>query len=278
MTLPIVAVDRELRQKLCSIVTQKTGIQLPENKSAMIEGRLRKRIRAVGVPDIRTYLEMVFDGGHLANELPHIIDVLTTNKTDFFRESPHFDFMVKHILPAHRAGRAFRFWSAASSTGEEAYTTAMVMAEHAKRQPGFQFSILGTDISSTVVTKARQGVYSRDDIVDIPRPMQDEYLELGHSSDGRALARVIKPLRERVKFAQMNLTTAPYPVEKNMDVIFLRNVLIYFNDAMQKQVVSAVTDHLRPGGYLFVGHSESAAATDPRLVQKAAAVYRKEAD
>ncbi len=277
MTSAIVAVDRELRKKLCAIVTQKTGIQLPENKSAMIEGRLRKRIRAVGVPDVRTYLELVFEGGQLATELPHIIDVLTTNKTDFFRESAHFDFMTKHILPKHQTRRALRFWSAASSTGEEAYTTAIVFAEYAKRQPGFQFTILGTDISSTVVSKARQGVYSRDEIVDIPKPMQDDYLELGHSSDGRALARVIKPLREKVKFAQMNLTAMPYPVDKNMDVIFLRNVLIYFNDAMQRQVIKAITDHLWPGGYLFVGHSESAAATDPRLTQHAAAVFRKEA-
>ncbi|WP_373049943.1 CheR family methyltransferase [Thalassovita aquimarina] len=277
MTSAIVAVDRELRKKLCAIVTQKTGIQLPENKSAMIEGRLRKRIRAVGVPDVMTYLELVFEGGQLATELPHIIDVLTTNKTDFFRENAHFDFMTKHILPKHQTRRALRFWSAASSTGEEAYTTAIVFAEYAKRQPGFQFTILGTDISSTVVSKARQGVYSRDEIVDIPKPMQDDYLELGHSSDGRALARVIKPLREKVKFAQMNLTAMPYPVDKNMDVIFLRNVLIYFNDAMQRQVIKAITDHLRPGGYLIVGHSESAAATDPRLTQHAAAVFRKEA-
>ncbi|MDX1781141.1 MAG: CheR family methyltransferase [Thalassovita sp.] len=275
MSSPILAVDRELRKKLCAIVTQKTGIQLPESKTAMIEGRLRKRIRALGVPDVRTYLRMVFEDGQLKTELPHIIDVLTTNKTDFFRENAHFSFMEKNILPGHPTSRSLKFWSAASSTGEEAYTAAMVFAEHAKRVPGFQFSILGTDISSIVVAKARQGIYARDEIGDIPAACKERYLELGHDSDGRKLARVIKTLRDRVKFANMNLTVTPYPVEKNMDVIFLRNVLIYFDDTMQKNVVSAITDHLRPGGYLFVGHSESAAATDPRLTQCSAAVFRK---
>ncbi|CUH65210.1 Chemotaxis protein methyltransferase [Thalassovita gelatinovora] len=276
MSSPIIAADRELRAKLCAIVTEKTGIQLPENKSTMIEGRLRKRIRAVGVPDIRTYLKMVFDDGHLQSELPHIIDVLTTNKTDFFREKAHFGFMEKHILPNHPATRSFKFWSAASSSGEEAYTAAMTFAEHAKRNPGFQYSILGTDISSTVVTKARQAVYTREELVDIPQSMQDQYMEMGHSSNGRELARIVQSLRDKVVFAQMNLTGPKYPVDRNMDVIFLRNVLIYFDEAMQKKVVSNIADHVRPGGYLFVGHSESAVVTDPRLTQCAAAAFRKE--
>ncbi|WP_323784413.1 CheR family methyltransferase [Thalassovita sp.] len=276
MSSPIIAADRELRTKLCAIVTEKTGILLPENKSTMIEGRLRKRIRAVGVPDIRTYLRMVFDDGQLQSELPHIIDVLTTNKTDFFREKAHFGFMEKHILPKHSSTRSFKFWSAASSSGEEAYTAAMIFAEHAKRNPGFQFSILGTDISSIVVTKARQAIYTREELVDIPQSMQDEYMEMGHSSDGRELARIVQNLRDKVVFAQMNLTDPNFPVDRNMDVIFLRNVLIYFDEAMQKKVVSKIADHVRPGGYLFVGHSESAAVTDPRLGQCAAAAFRKE--
>lgn len=277
MTTGTLEADRVLQAKLCEIVTRKTGIQLPENKRTMIEGRLRKRVRALGVRDLRTYLGMVMNEGLLDTELPHIINVMTTNKTDFFREDAHFDFMVRHVLPAHQAGRPFKVWSAASSSGEEAYTTAMVLNEHAKQKPGFMYSIVGTDLSTEVVRKARKGIYTPEEIVDVPDEMRALYLEEGHDSVGRPLMRVVKQLRDKVGFAQMNLMDASYPVERQMDVVFLRNVLIYFDEATQHRVVSSVTDHLKSGGYLFVGHSETSVAVDPRLVQKSAAVFRKEA-
>ncbi|WP_321829990.1 CheR family methyltransferase [Thalassovita sp.] len=277
MTTGTLEADRVLQKKLCEIVTSKTGIQLPENKRTMIEGRLRKRVRALGVRDLRTYLSMVMNDGMLDTELPHIINVMTTNKTDFFREDAHFDYLVRNVLPEHAAGRPFKVWSAASSSGEEAYTTAMVLTEHAKRKPGFTYSIIGTDLSTEVVRKARKGIYTPEEIVDVPDDMQALYMEQGHDSVGRPLSRVVKQLRDRVGFAQMNLMDKAYPVEKNLDVVFLRNVLIYFDEATQHQVVSSVTNHLKPGGYLFVGHSETSVASDPRLVQKSAAVFRKEA-
>ena len=276
MTTNVMSANRELQKKLCEIVTKATGIQLPENKTTMIEGRLRKRVRATKTPDIKTYLKAVMEDGLLEAELPHIINVLTTNKTDFFRENAHFKYMVQNILPKHPVSRAFKVWSAASSTGEEAYTTSMVLAEFAKRASGFQYSILGTDLSTTVVSKARKGVYTMEEIVDVPGDMQDKYLEMGHSSDGKKLARVVKSLRDRVSFANMNLMARSYPVDKQMDVVMLRNVLIYFDEPTQHRVVTSVADHLRPGGFLFVGHSESAVVTDPRLKQLAAAVFRKE--
>lgn len=268
--------DHALQKKLCEIVTSKTGIQLPENKRTMIEGRLRKRVRALGMPNLRTYLTMVMDEGLLDTELPHIINVMTTNKTDFFREDAHFTYLVQHILPKHSVALPFKVWSAASSSGEEAYTTAMVLAEHAKRKAGFKYSIAGTDLSTEIVAKARRGIYTPDDVADIPEGLRAEYLEAGHDSVGRPLSRVVKALRDRVKFTQMNLMDKAYPVERNMDVVLLRNVLIYFDEATQRKVVASVTDHLKPGGYLFVGHSETSVASDRRLVQKAAAVFRKE--
>lgn len=276
MKTGVIDADRALQKKLCEIVTSRTGIQLPENKRTMIEGRLRKRVRALGVRDLRTYLTMVMDEGLLDTELPHIINVMTTNKTDFFREDAHFSYLVQHILSKHPATRPFKVWSAASSSGEEAYTTAMVLSEHAKRKPGFNFSIVGTDLSTTVLAKARRAVYTPDDVAAIPEGLRDHYMEDGHDSVGRPLSRVIKSVRDRVKFAQMNLMDPSYGVERNMDVVLLRNVLIYFDDKTQRKVVSSVTDHLKPGGYLFVGHSETSVATDKRLVQKAAAVFRKE--
>ena len=276
MTTGTIEADRALQKKLCEIVTSKTGIQLPENKRTMIEGRLRKRVRALGVRDLRTYLNMVMNEGMLETELPQIINVMTTNKTDFWREDAHFDYMIRTVLPECTASRAFKVWSAASSSGEEAYTTAMVLSEHAKRKPGFNFSIIGTDLSTEIVRKARKGIYTPEEIVDVPDDMRKLYLEEGHDSVGRPLCRVAKQLRDRVGFAQMNLMDRSYPVEKNLDVVFLRNVLIYFDDQTQRRVVSNVTNHLKPGGYLFVGHSETSVASDPRLVQKSAAVFRKE--
>jgi chemotaxis protein methyltransferase CheR len=153
----------------------------------------------------------------------------------------------------------------------------MVLNEHSKRTPGFNFSIVGTDLSTEMVRKARKGIYTPEEVVDVPDDMRALYLEEGHDSVGRQLTRVVKQLRDRVGFAQMNLMDKTYPVEKMMDVAFLRNVLIYFDEATQRRVVSSVTDHLKPGGYLFVGHSETSVASDPRLIQKAAAVFRKEA-
>lgn len=277
MTTGTIEADRELQKQLCEIVTRRSGIQLPENKRTMIEGRLRKRVRALGVRDLRTYLNMVMKEGMLDTELPHIINVMTTNKTDFFREDAHFDYMVKHILSAHSGTAPFKVWSAASSTGEEAYTTAMVLSEHAKRKPGFTYSIIGTDLSTEVVRKARKGIYTPDEAIDVPDSFRKNYLEEGHDKLGRPLTRVVKQLRDRVGFAQMNLMDKSYPVEKGMDVVFLRNVLIYFDEPTQHRVVSSVANHLKPGGYLFVGHSETSVASDPRLVQKSAAVFRKEA-
>ena len=277
MSTATLEADRALQKKLCEIITSKTGIQLPENKRTMIEGRLRKRVRALGIRDLHTYLQMVMKEGMLETELPQIINVMTTNKTDFFREDAHFDYLVRNILPTHPKAQTFKVWSAASSSGEEAYTTAMVLNEHGKRSAGFNFSIVGTDLSTEMVRKARKGIYTPEEIVDVPDDMRVLYLEEGHDSVGRQLTRVVKQLRDRVGFAQMNLMDKAYPVEKMMDVVFLRNVLIYFDDATQRRVVSSVTDHLKPGGYLFVGHSETSVAADPRLVQKAAAVFRKEA-
>lgn len=276
MTTTTMASDRQLQLQLCAMVTKATGIQLPANKATMVEGRLRKRVRATGKTDIKTYLKAVMEDGLLESELPHIINVLTTNKTDFFREAAHFRYLVQNVLPSQPTSRTYKVWSAASSSGEEAYTTAMVLAEFAKSASGFKYSILGTDLSTTVVSKARKGVYTMDEIVDVPQDMQDKYLEMGHSSDGKKLARVVKTLRDNVSFANMNLMARSYPVDKQMDLVLLRNVLIYFDEPTQHRVVSTITDHLRLGGFLFVGHSESGVATDPRLKQLAAAVFRKE--
>ncbi|PWR01160.1 chemotaxis protein CheR [Meridianimarinicoccus roseus] len=265
----------DLYERFGRLITKSSGIQLDASKRNLIDTRLRKRATELKLPDAQTYLTWVVDTNRVSEELPRMIDLITTNKTDFFRESAHFDLLVNEVLPRHPRNRVFRFWSAASSSGEEAYTAAMLLAEHKRRNPKFDFTVLGTDISPSVVTKARQAVYDRELISDVPEPLRSLYFQLGTSSTGRELARVTAELRRMVQFAVLNLVEDNFAVDRDCDVAFLRNVLIYFAPEIQMRVVSNVTDHLRPGGYLFVGHSETMNIRDPRLKPVAVAVYQK---
>lgn len=259
-----------------ALITQVTGIQMPENKQSMIEGRMRRRFSALGLPSMDAYLDHLFDGQRLDAEMPHIVDLMSTNKTDFFREPAHFKWLMHKIMPEHPTQQPMRIWSAASSSGQEAYTIAMLMAEYALQHPGFKYGILGTDISKGIVEEARAGVYTEDQLVDIPEPLLDRYFVMGHNSKGLRCGRVQKNLRDRVKFEQMNLIHGDYPVDKELDVVFLRNVLIYFDTPTQTRVIKEITDHVKVGGHLFVGHSESMVVTDSRLKQVSFAVFKKE--
>lgn len=259
-----------------ALVTQVTGIQMPENKQSMIEGRMRRRFAALGLPSMDAYLDHLFDGKGLDAEMPHIVDLMSTNKTDFFREPAHFKWLMHKIMPEHPTQQPMRIWSAASSSGQEAYTIAMLMSEYALQNPGFKYGILGTDISQGIVEEARAGVYSEDQLLDIPDALLDRYFVMGHNSKGLRCGRVQKTLRDRVKFEQINLIHGDYPVDKELDVVFLRNVLIYFDTPTQTRVIKEITDHVKVGGHLFVGHSESMVVTDSRLKQVSFAVFKKE--
>ncbi|NVO24613.1 chemotaxis protein CheR [Donghicola sp. C2-DW-16] len=259
-----------------AIVTQATGIQMPASKQSMIEGRMRRRFSSLGLSNMDAYLEHLFEQNALKDELPHIVDLMSTNKTDFFREPAHFKWLMHKIIPEHPAGQPFKMWSAASSSGQEAYTAAMLLSEHARKDTSFKYGILGTDISQGIVDEARAGVYSEDQLLDIPEALIDRYFVMGHNSKGLRCGRVVKTLRQRVRFEQMNLIHGNYPVDTNLDVIFLRNVLIYFDVPTQTRVIRDITDHLKIGGHLFVGHSESMVVTDSRLKQVSFAVFKKE--
>lgn len=261
--------------RLRSMVTAASGIQLPATKRHLIESRLRKRVRALGLETLDDYFIQLFEDGILKDEMPFIIDLLSTNKTDFFREPAHFTFLMKHILPAHPVHKPFKLWSAASSTGAEAYTCAMLLSEFAARVSDFKFGILGTDISPTVLETARNAVYSESEFKEIPDQFRQKYIQMGQTPKGKPVGRIDEKLRKRTRFARLNLIDPPYPVDRDIDVVFLRNVLIYFDDETQCQVISSTTDHLKPGGYLFVGHSESMTVKDPRLAQRSSAVYQK---
>ncbi|MBY6242653.1 protein-glutamate O-methyltransferase CheR [Methylosinus sp. Sm6] len=271
--------DRYFRT-LAAFVERETGIRLPPSKRMMVEGRLRRRVKALGLADLDEYAELVFERGQLEKESVHLIDCMTTNKTDFFREPEHFQILAQDIMPqllAQRRRRTDRFklWSAASSIGAEAYTIAMVLADLAKVEP-FDFRILGTDICSAALAQARRAVYPEDMLAPTPLAMRERYV-MRSRDPARREARIVPELRRLTRFERLNLMDASYPVDEGMDVIFCRNVLIYFSARTQQAVVANLCRHLRPGGYLLLGHSESmAGGKQPDMRQIASTVFRRE--
>jgi chemotaxis protein methyltransferase CheR len=268
--------DRHFRT-IAKLIEGQVGIKLPAGKRLMLEGRLHKRVRALNYPGLNEYVETLFEAGQLDEELTHLIDVVTTNKTDFFREPSHFDFMREVAVPELLKPRGrgdLKVWSAASSSGMEAYTIAMVLDDMARVERRLQYRILGTDISTTMLRHARTGIYTRDVLEPVPPEFIKRYFLVArdHSSDQ---VRVVPELRRRVNFMRMNLMDASYPVDRDVDIIFCRNVLIYFERDTQRKVVEQLCAHLRPGGYLMVGHSESMVhSTVPGLKQVQPTIFR----
>ncbi|QLH69358.1 CheR family methyltransferase [Rhodopseudomonas palustris] len=252
--------DRQFRS-LAELIEDQVGIKMPNAKRLMLEGRLHKRVRALNYSGVSEYVDNLFDKAVLDDELTHLIDVVTTNKTDFFREPQHFDFLKTVAVPEllklpNRKSNDLKVWSAACSTGMEAYTTAMVLDDMVRAGSRFQFRILGTDISTAVLRVATAAIYNREVTAPVPPQFVERYF-LTSRDRSREEVRVVPELRRLTNFTRMNLMDSSYPVDRDVDVIFCRNVLIYFDRETQRKVVEQLCSHLRPGGYLLVGHSES---------------------
>jgi chemotaxis protein methyltransferase CheR len=245
--------------RLAQVINDASGIKMPDSKKTMLEGRLRRRISALGLRDLNAYCDYLFEGGDYEAELVHLINVATTNKTDFFREPAHFDFMTEVALPAIAAAgrRTVKLWSAAASVGAEAYTLAMVMEEFRRNARGADYSILATDICTEVLAQAAAGRFPAAMVDPVPMDMRRRYL-LQSRRPGADEVRIAPALRAKIAFARLNLMDSAYPVGNDMDFVFCRNILIYFDKPTQERVLSRLCDHLRPGGYLVLGHSESA--------------------
>jgi chemotaxis methyl-accepting protein methylase len=271
--------DERHFQEIARLVEQHAGIRLPPVKRTMVEGRLRRRVRALGLPDLAAYGRAVFSGGLLAREFPHIVDCVTTNKTDFFREPQQFDLLSQSLLqamqenPARRGG-ALKLWSAAASIGAEAYTIAMVAAERFGAESR-AFGVLGTDISPTVLETARGAIYPAAMAEPIPPALRERYLMFARDPK-REEFRIVPELRRLVRFEPINLMAESYAQPRDFDAVFCRNVLIYFSHDIQIAVVDRLVDHLVVGGYLFLGHSEALTASRPdRLRQIAPSLFQK---
>jgi chemotaxis protein methyltransferase CheR len=256
-------------EDLARRVTDHTGIRLPASKKQMVEGRLRKRAHALGM-DLARYCEWLLDND--AQEFQHVVDAITTNKTDFYREPDHFAFLAKCAVPQFLKERRslLKVWSAACSTGAEAYTAAMVLADLAGANR-FRFAVLGTDICTTVLAAAERAIYGADMAVAIPAEQQRRYLLRGRKAEE---VRIVPELRRLVHFAHLNLMSGQYPVDHDVDIIFLRNVLIYFDKPTQMAVLRRLIQHLHPGGFLFLGHSESMIGTELELREAGPAIFR----
>ncbi|MDB5613410.1 MAG: chemotaxis protein CheR [Devosia sp.] len=268
-------------KRIADMIGEEVGIKLPPGKRLMIEGRLRKRVRALGLPSLDAYSAYLFQPDGMRAERPHLINAVTTNKTDFFREPEHFDLLEQKLVPdliALRRGErqpVLKIWSAASSTGAEAFTLAMVLADLMAQRNDFRFAILGTDISTTVLEQGERAVYATELLAPVPPAKAQRYLMHARKPGARAEVRIVPELRRLVRFARLNLMDKTYPFDRDVDVIFLRNVLIYFDKADQEKVILRLVEHLRPGGYLILGHSESMIGTAVTMRQVAPAVFQK---
>jgi chemotaxis protein methyltransferase CheR len=268
--------DKDFR-RFSEFIHAECGIKLPLGKKTMVEARLQKRLRLLGMATFREYNEFIFSPSGLAEELSHLIDAITTNTTEFFRESKHFEIMVQAVLPHWVAMRGLthplRVWSAGCSSGEEPYTLAMVLSEFAEKTPGFRFSITATDISSQVLEKARRAVYPEDRVAGMSFDLKRKYL-LRSKDRQKRLVRIAPDLRERVTFSRLNFMEE-FSFKDPMDIIFCRNVMIYFDRATQETLLNKFCRQLRKDGHLFIGHSESLTGMDLPLRQVSPTVYRR---
>ena len=262
---------------LSRFIYEQCGIKMPEGKKTMLEGRLQKRLRVLGMKSFAQYVDYLFQPDGNNDELVQMIDHVTTNKTDFFREPDHFDYLQNKVLPewwAKYGTRRLMLWSAGCSTGQEPYTLAMVLQEFAAGRPGFDFQILATDISTRVLEQAKKAVYSEELIAPLPSVLKTKYL-LRSKERQSGLVRIIPELRARVKFRRLNFLDGDFGLREPLDIIFCRNVIIYFDRQTQARLLQRFFAHMRAGAYIFMGHSETLSGLDVPLVSVAPTVYRK---
>jgi chemotaxis protein methyltransferase CheR len=265
--------------RITQLVYKHSRINLGNGKRELVSSRLGKRLRLTGCSSYSEYCEFL-GGASGEDEINNLVDAISTNHTFFFREKKHFEFMEGAVLhdfhnnPQFRGDGCFRCWSAAASTGEEPYSIAITLAMHADKNPGFRWEMECSDISRTAMDSAIEGIYPAVRLDDVPPEMKKRFFQRGIGSQvGRY--RVKQELRGNMNWHLMNLFQSVYPFDKKFQVIFCRNVMIYFDKESQEALVQRMSRMLMPGGYLKVGHSESLAGIKHDLKAVRPAVYRK---
>jgi chemotaxis protein methyltransferase CheR len=247
-------------KKLSEFIFKEYGIKMPDVKKTMLQSRLQKRLRALQMTTFNEYVDFVFSKKGQTDEVIHMMDVVSTNKTDFFREPVHFDFLSSHIVPEFMnspgSRRPLKIWSAGCSSGEEPYTIAITLTELKQDFPGLDFSILGTDISTQMLQTGINGIYKESRVATIPMSLKRKYF-LKSKDRVSPTVRIIPELRKKIIFQRLNFMENAYSLNDTFDIIFCRNVLIYFDQVTQENVIRKLTYRLKPNGYFFLGHSES---------------------
>ncbi len=267
--------DHEFKQ-LSQFIQDNYGIKMPPAKKVVLQGRLHKRLKQLQIPDFKSYVEYVFSAQG-ENEIIHMMDVVSTNKTDFFREPVHFEFLENELLPhLHQInGRTItKFWSAGCSSGEEPYTLAIVLQQFKEKNPGFDYQILATDISTQMLQQGANAIYKEEKIEIVPLSLKKKYfLKSKDPNDPRV--RVTKQLRDKVSFQRLNFMDSSYGVNELFDVIFCRNALIYFERENQEMVINKLCGKLNAQGFFFLGHSESITNMQVPLKSIKPTIFRK---
>jgi len=265
---------------LRKVANERTGIVVSDDKYDMFYARLSRRVRFLGLSSFKAYCEVVRrDPG--GDELKELVNAITTNLTAFFRENHHFEYLKQHIvkehLTRHPTSHPLRIWSSGCSTGEEPYSLSISLHEALPGHRLGDIDILATDIDSNVLAKAASGVYAAERVSGIDKMRMKRWFLRGKGSNG-GMVKLKPEIRRPIRFGQLNLME-DWRMEQPLDVIFCRNVIIYFDDAMKKKVIGAFYDNLLPGGYLVLGHSESihklSRAFRP-VIKPGGIMYRKE--
>jgi chemotaxis protein methyltransferase CheR len=263
------------------LIYQRAGIALSDSKHALVNSRLRRRVVALGLTTFTQYLEHLATLSEDHDEFTHLTNCITTNKTDFFREPHHFEFVARDFLPAliarANAGlipKKLRVWHAGCSTGEEPYTLSMVLLEGLQDQRGWDVRQLATDIDTKVLAHANKAIYDTEKASQIPEPYRAKYMTSGRAS-GADCSKVIPAVRNLVTFRRVNLHD-PWPIRDDVqfDMIFCRNVMIYFDKATQRKLLDRFAQRLKPNGYLMLGHSENTLGLSDRFVPLGGTIYQ----
>jgi len=244
------------------LIHRSIGIWLGEHKRELVRSRLARRLRALGCGSYREYYDGLTAGSYGQDEWTQMLNAITTNKTDFYREPAHFEFLAREVLPQHRTAaarggpRRLRIWSAGCSSGEEPYTIAITLRETLGSLLGWDVRLLASDVDTEVLRRAAAGIYAEERVAEIPRTLLHTYFRRG-TGLYTGQVQVVEELRRLITFRQINLLEEPWPIRATFDCIFCRNVMIYFDKPTQRRLIGRFASLLRDGGYLFLGHSES---------------------
>jgi chemotaxis protein methyltransferase CheR len=273
---PVVLEEREF-ERLGKFIMSQFGIKMPSHKKIFLQNRLQKRLRELNIKNFIEYADYIFSPRGQQEELPKMVDAVSTNKTDFFREPVHFAFLLSKGLDDYftRTGKkSISIWSAGCSSGEEPYTLAMILKEYGRTNLHFDFRILATDISNSVLQHAAVGIYNDNKIYPIPTGYHAKYLQKGTGTYEHKF-RIDSDIRNKISFQQSNLLSNDYFGFGKFDIIFCRNVLIYFEREIQYRILAQLCRHLSTGGYLFLGHSESITGLDLPLEHIKPTIFMK---